>query len=92
MFQNLGHFFSWIIDQGGKAPFILPAQGIAEYIVYLAPHGSGAVFKNMGKSLPLPVDIRKKMFRCFRQVQYGFQIDYFCGCRGHSGIKLCQPF
>ena len=46
----------------------------------------------MEKLLVLSMDIRHEMFRPFRQIQHGLQIDDLCGSHRHAGIELRQAF
>ena len=59
--------FLRIINQRRKASFVLDTQRVAELLVDLSAHGSGAVFQHMVELLVFPVNIRQKMFRSFWQ-------------------------
>ena len=67
-FQDLVHFLARVVDQCGKGTLVLLGQGIAEYLVNLAAHGSGTVLQHVGERLVLTMDVGKKMFRSFREV------------------------
>ena len=43
-------------------------QGISEYFVDLAPHGSGTVLEYMGECFIFPVNVGKKVFCSLREV------------------------
>ena len=73
-----------IINESGQTFFILTADGVAEFLVDLTAHGTGAVFQDMVELFIFPVNVRQKMFRSLRQVQNGLQIDDLC-----SGCRLC---
>ena len=79
VFQYLGHLLPGIINQGGQGLLVLAAQGVAEHIVDLAPHGPGSVSQHMGKRLVLAVDIREEMFGPLGQVKDCLQINHLCG-------------
>ncbi len=79
MLQYLGHLLPGIINQGGQGLLVLAAQGVAEHIVDLAPHGPGSVSQHMGKRLVLAVDIREEMFGPLGQVKDCLQINHLCG-------------
>ena len=67
-FQDLVHFLARVVDQCGKGTLVLLGQGIAEYLVNLAAHGSGTVLQYMGECLVLTMNVGKEMLRSFREV------------------------
>ena len=87
-FQQLGHLFLRIVDDGGEGVPLIDRQLIGQEGVDLFPDGTGGAVHDMDEGLVFAVDVRHEMLRRLRQVQDGIEVDDLGGCRLFGRIFL----
>ena len=74
-----GEFLTRIIDEGAELVDVVGTHAGAEELRYLAFDVAGGIFENMAEGLIFTVYVGHKMLGAFGQVEYGLEIDDFCG-------------
>ena len=83
-------FLVGIIDEGAKFLHVRLAHGVAKQLVHLTLNIARSILQDVLECLVLAMNVSKKVFCTFREVQNGLKIYYLHACLRDIGKRLSQ--